>query len=102
MFAIHFDAGRDPNGNPKRVYVIFSPDGEMIDAIDEGYQGHGAIESAGYKKNIKIVSPRFPTDKTTYRELVKWGREESPGAGRRIDVRLERSRRKLGSGRGRG
>lgn len=43
MFAIKLDAGRDRNGNPKRIFVVFNAGGEVMDAVDEGYAGNHAL-----------------------------------------------------------
>lgn len=34
-----FNAGNDTNGNPRRVFVVYSSGGTVLDTIDEGYAG---------------------------------------------------------------
>lgn len=33
----------DTNGNPRRGWIQFAEDGSLLQFIDEGYQGRGAI-----------------------------------------------------------
>jgi len=35
----HLNAGNDTNGNPRRVFVVYGTEGQILDAIDEGYSG---------------------------------------------------------------
>lgn len=44
MIAIHLRAKNDVNGNPQRCYLILDNDGDAVDAVDEGYMGHGALK----------------------------------------------------------
>jgi hypothetical protein len=40
---IHLKAKNDANGNPRRIYAIYNTEtGQLIDAIDEGYNGSSA------------------------------------------------------------
>ena len=37
------NCGNDPNGNPRRVWVISAEDGQAIFAYDEGYYGRDCV-----------------------------------------------------------
>ena len=69
VFSVRLNAGNDVNGNPRRVYVVFDSSGKIIDAIDEGYSGINALDSAYPKHNDSVAS--FDTSPSEYRELVK-------------------------------
>jgi len=77
ILAIRLDAGHTPNGNPQRVFVLFDKKGNIVDTVDEGYRGSGALDHAGYptKYSLKehIPSPStFATSKSEYRNLLKF------------------------------
>jgi hypothetical protein len=55
--AIHIDAGRDKNGNPRRGWIIADDGGSFIDFVDEGYQGAGALRASAYS----LVTPTTVT-----------------------------------------
>lgn len=43
---LHFDAGNDRNGNPRRAYALYGHDqygAYLVNAWDEGYAGHRAV-----------------------------------------------------------
>jgi hypothetical protein len=40
---VRVQAKNDSNGNPRRGWIQFSPSGDFMQFIDEGYQGRGAI-----------------------------------------------------------
>jgi hypothetical protein len=44
---IKLNAGNDRNGNPRRVFVIFGEDGQIMKAIDEEYRGDKVKEDIG-------------------------------------------------------
>lgn len=73
LLAIKLNAGNDTNGNPRRVFVVFGSDGDIIKAIDEGYRGRGPLEeflvSQG-KKSI-LYGGEFATTASERRELLK-------------------------------
>lgn len=50
----HLDAGHDKNGNPRRLFLVFDHDG-AIAAVDEGYEGAGAMDT----ELGKAVAHRF-------------------------------------------
>ena len=39
VYAVGVDAGHDSNGNPRRGWLIYSPEGEWLGVLDEGYEG---------------------------------------------------------------
>jgi hypothetical protein len=75
MLYIHLNAGHTGNGNPRRLFLVIDPDsGQAVDAVDEGYEGTGAVtrEYPGIK-----AGPEIHTTPAEYRELLKWAREKS-------------------------
>lgn len=72
-FYISLNAGHDTNGNPRRVYVVFDGDGQVMDVIDEGYSGQAAV--IGIYPGIQ-GGARFDTTPTEYRRLLKWSGHE--------------------------
>lgn len=46
MFIQHLSATNDVNGNPRRVYAVYSATGVILDVIDEGYEGKGKYRNA--------------------------------------------------------
>jgi hypothetical protein len=71
LIALHLDAGHTANGNPRRLYLIIdTQSGNVVDAIDEGHRGHGAIP-----KDIKVVflygTDRLATTPKEYRDLLR-------------------------------
>lgn len=76
-YVLHLAAQNSANGNPRRVYVIYDEDGNIIETIDEGYQGSGAW----YRKYPNAISlGRYTTTKTEVRELLKLKPSENKGA----------------------
>lgn len=65
--AIKLDAGHDPNGNGRRVYVVLS-DNCVIDAVDEG--STGLISLTRIYPNIQVVYEGNCSVKE-YRRLLK-------------------------------
>jgi hypothetical protein len=43
VFGVRLKAPNDPNGNPRRCWVVFDRLGNRIDCIDEGYVGMTAF-----------------------------------------------------------
>ena len=41
--ALHLCADHDPNGNPRRCFVVFDKRGRHIETIDDAYRGEGAL-----------------------------------------------------------
>ena len=45
LTVLHLNAGKDTNGNPRRVYVLAHPTAGFLAAVDEGHAGWQAIAS---------------------------------------------------------
>jgi len=68
MLAVHLNAGNDANGNPRRVLVVLDEQANVLDVVEEGYEGvSGALKNAGYE-GIP-VSPRLETTPAEYKAL---------------------------------
>ncbi len=72
MFAIRLKAPHTPRSNPKRAFVVFENE-RLIDAIDEGYEGTGALRRH-YPAGMPVLAD-FETTNKEYKELLKWARE---------------------------
>lgn len=69
---IHFDAGHDVNGNPRRAYVRFAEaygHGAIAQVWTEGYHGSAAVDPE-YRDEAKDA-PRIPTTPAFYRTLKR-------------------------------
>lgn len=64
---VHFDAGRDRNGNPRRFFAVVHPAIGTLLAIDEGYEGEAAIETHPAVKAVPGLGKRLRT-----RIVGKW------------------------------
>lgn len=49
MLAIYVKTKHSPSGNPRRGWFIADDSGNLIDFVDEGYEGHVALSRAGYQ-----------------------------------------------------
>jgi len=70
---LHLDAGHDPSGNPKRLYLIVSL-GETVAALDEGYLGSAALDHWGRPVGEVLrhnVTQELKIAKAEYRRLLK-------------------------------
>jgi len=74
VFYISLSAPHDPNGNPRRVFVVFDDTGSVMDAIDEGYTGRRGFEG---KYPGLLGGARFATTYQEYRGLLKWAEEQA-------------------------
>jgi hypothetical protein len=74
MYAIHLKTKNDANGNPRRLFLICDTHGPVA-AVPEGYEGSGAIKSAGF--------PDMP---------IAWDVEITPGEYRRQQKRAPRDK----------
>lgn len=79
----HLRAPNDPNGNPRRVYVImrlhagdrYGGWAHILAVLDEGYSGVQAVDGAGYGPRSGMVElPSIDVSPATYREWIKYGR----------------------------
>lgn len=75
LIVIHAKTKNDTNGNPRRVFVVLDTYGTIVETIDEGYEGSGALRAGGYDK-----LPRFEIETTPseYKALKKIGRRSNP------------------------
>jgi hypothetical protein len=67
--AIYINAGNSTSGNPKRGWIIANDDGIFINFVDEGYEGVGALKTAGYA-NIPRTS-RIDVTPSTYKDAYR-------------------------------
>lgn len=54
----HLSADSDPNGNPRRLYVVMDANGNITKVIDEEYKGFpkeltGLVQLPEYKISVK-------------------------------------------------
>jgi len=74
-FGLHFDAGHDVNGNPRRVIVFLRHNGDHVStvkAVREDYGGvHGALVQAGLDARTTPIIGRFNVTASEYRNLLK-------------------------------
>jgi len=61
----HLNAGNTTNGNPRRVFVLYAANGDIVQAIDEGYRGTPA-ECRGL-----VQLPGFDIKPAEYRTLLR-------------------------------
>ena len=77
--ALHLDAGHDVKGNPRRVYVVLNEKADIVDVIDEGYEGVSAL----HKSHGKIpVTGRLSTSASERRELLRFSAEAKMASGK--------------------
>lgn len=77
--SIHLNAGHTASGNPRRLYLVVDCEtGMAIDAVDEGYQGTGALDEAGYGDAVR--GPDIVTTPAEYKTLLKWASEHGARA----------------------
>lgn len=56
----HWKAPHDANGNPRRVFVVFDEQGDIYDAIDEGYSGRPApLAKLGELPNVRVTADEY-------------------------------------------
>ena len=68
----HLDAGSDTNGNPRRGFVLYDAQGDIVQAIDEGYRGMPS------KCRGLVQLPSYGISATTRRELLRTYSEVQP------------------------
>jgi len=61
----HLNAGNDTNGNPRRVFVLYDAQGDIVRTIDEGYRGTPS-ECRGL-----VQLPGFGIKPAEYRALLR-------------------------------
>ena len=80
---LHLNAGNDANGNPRRMFLVFTG-GTSVDAIDEGYSGTRALPENLRHRIVAELS--VPANER--RQLLKYFSEKSNPA-RRGKLRSE-------------
>jgi hypothetical protein len=68
--AIHINAGRDRNGNPRRGWIIADDGGSFIDFVDDGYQGAGALRQSGYG-SVTQTTTSIDVTPSVYRDAYR-------------------------------
>lgn len=71
MVCIKLCAKNDSNGNPRRCYVLLDSDGAVVCAVDEGYEGLGALAAIPGASCITYTPVEFDTTPTEYRRLLR-------------------------------
>jgi hypothetical protein len=61
----HLRAKNDVNGNPRRLFVVYGPGGEVLEVIDEGYRG--------WPVHLRDIAqlPTFDITPTEYRQWLR-------------------------------
>jgi hypothetical protein len=54
MFAIHMKANNTPNGNPCRLYLVCDSNGDILQAIDEGFRGISSLHAEHPTANVTM------------------------------------------------
>ena len=87
--AIHINAGRNRNGNPKRGWIIVNEEGEFIDFVDEGYQGTGALQTSAF--GAAKPTPTIDVVPSVYRDAMRQAYGALPSiASQQVGVRKRR------------
>jgi len=70
---LYFVARNDADGNPRRMWVLYSPGGEILAAYPEGYSGTDAVPESIRAK----TSTCFQVDTTPdeYRRILRAGND---------------------------
>jgi hypothetical protein len=68
---IKLDAGHSGTGNPRRCFVLFDENNDVLDVVDEEYRGHGAI-TRDYKITDTRVMSTIYTIVVGFPEYRKW------------------------------
>lgn len=72
VVVLHLRAKNDTNGNPQRLWMIVSDEGQILDVIDEGYSN--LPEKYRYLPDITI-----DLKQGTYRDTLRsWNRKKNP------------------------
>ena len=70
MLAIYIKTKHSPNGNPRRGWFISDDSGDLIDFVDEGYEGHAALIQAGYQ-GITQTQQAIEVVPSVYRDGIR-------------------------------
>lgn len=63
---VHFDAGHDAYGNPRRAFIGYDGSGAMVAATDEGYAGTPA-----WVRELAFEPVRIPTTGRYLRDVLR-------------------------------
>lgn len=69
---VHFTAPSDRNGNPRRLWALFTPAGQLCATYEEGYQGSHALPAVLRSKAATAYA--VPIAPATYRAMLRHGR----------------------------
>ena len=78
---LYFVARNDADGNPRRMWVLYSPAGEILAAYPEGYSGTDAVPESIRAKTSTCF--RVDTTPDEYRRILRAGHDATAGAWRR-------------------
>ena len=78
---LYFVARNDANGNPRRMWALYSPNGEILAAYPEGYSGTDAVPESIRAKTSTCF--RVDTTPGEYRRILRAGHDATAGAWRR-------------------
>jgi hypothetical protein len=78
---LYFVARNDANGNPRRLWALYSPAGEILAAYPEGYIGTHAVPVAIREKTS--TCSQFEITPAEYRRILRAGHDATAGAWRR-------------------
>jgi hypothetical protein len=82
MVFIRLVCKNDRNGNPRRVYIAVS-DGKINCAVDEGYEGTGALARLPGNSGQKYTPVDIETTPAEYRRILREYDENGRKTGRR-------------------
>lgn len=75
---LYFVTQNDFDGNPRRLWALYSPAGEILAAYPEGYSGTHAVPVAIRKKTS--TCSQFETTPAEYRRILRAGHDATAGA----------------------
>lgn len=78
---LYFVTQNDSDGNPRRLWALYSPAGEILAAYPEGYSGTHAVPESIREKTS--TCSQFETTPAEYRRILRAGHDATAGAWRR-------------------
>ena len=69
---VYFTAPNDRNGNPRRLWALFTPAGQLCATYDEGYEGSHALPAMLRPKAATAYA--VPIAAATYNAMLRHGR----------------------------
>jgi len=68
-------AENDTNGNPRRGWIQLAQDGNFIQFVDEGYEGHGAISDLVKSGEVESITVNIaPKEYRRFKNLREAGK----------------------------